>query len=68
MARAGIETLSDLKGTRIGAEIGTVGHLSALKILEKAGIEVSEVTFISIPAWEIQQAMVDVEIDAGVTW
>ncbi len=68
MARAGIETLSDLKGTRIGAEIGTVGHLSALKILEKAGIEVSEVTFISIPAWEIQQAMVDGEIDAGVTW
>ena len=68
VARAGIETLPDLKGTRIGVEIGTVGHLSALKILEKAGIEVNEVTFVSIPAWEIQQAMVDGKIDAGVTW
>lgn len=68
VARAGIENLSDLRGTKIGVEIGTVGHLSALKILEKAGVAVSDVTFISIPAWEIQQAMIDGQIDAGVTW
>jgi len=68
VARAGIESLADLKGAKIGVEIGTVGHLSVLKILEKAGIDISEVTLISIPAWEIQQAMLNNQIDAGVTW
>ncbi len=68
VTRAGIETLPDLRNSRIGVEIGTVGHLSVLKILEKTGIDISEVTLISIPAWEIQQAILDGEIDAGVTW
>jgi len=68
VARTGIESLADLKGSKIGVEIGTVGHLSVLKILEKAGIGVEEVTLISIPAWEIQQAMLNGQIDAGVTW
>ena len=68
VARAGIETLLDLRGSRIGVEIGTVGHLSVLKILEKTGININDVTLVSIPAWEIQQAMLDGKIDAGVTW
>lgn len=68
VARAGIESLADLRGTKIGVEIGTVGHLSVLKILEKAGVDIGEVTLISIPAWEIQQAMLNGQIDAGVTW
>ena len=68
VARDGIETLSDLRGARIGVELGTVGHLSVLKILEKTGIQIDEVTLVSIPAWEIQQAMLDGKIDAGVTW
>ncbi|HMZ07828.1 MAG TPA: MetQ/NlpA family ABC transporter substrate-binding protein [Anaerolineales bacterium] len=68
VARAGIESLSGLKGSKIGVEIGTVGHLSVLKILEQAGINISEVTLMSIPAWEIQQAMINNQIDAGVTW
>ncbi len=68
VAKAGIETLADLKGARLGVEVGTVGHFSALTILEKAGLKISDVTIISIPAWEIQQAMLDDKIDAGVTW
>lgn len=68
VARQGIETLADLRGMKIGAEIGTVGHLSLLKILESGGLTREDVTIISIPAWEIQQAMVDGSIDAGVTW
>ena len=68
VAKAGIESLADLKGSRIGVEIGTVGHLSILKILEKTGISINDVTLVSIPAWEIQQAMIDGKIDAGVTW
>ncbi len=68
VARPGIETLADLRGTRIGAEVGTVGHLSLLKILEIGELTTDDVEIISIPAWEIQQAMLNGEIDAGVTW
>ncbi len=68
VAKDGITSLADLKGAKIGVEIGTVGHLSVLKILEKTKIDINEVTLISIPAWEIQQAMLGGQIDAGVTW
>lgn len=68
VARSGIDSLAALRGTRIGVEIGTVGHLSLLKILELGGLTREDVTIVSIPAWEIQQAMVNGKIDAGVTW
>jgi NitT/TauT family transport system substrate-binding protein len=68
VARPGIESPADLRGTRIGVEIGTVGHLSLLKILQLGGLTTDDVTIISIPAWEIQQSMLDGKIDAGVTW
>lgn len=68
VARPGIESLADLRGTKIGVEVGTVGHLSLLKILEAGKLTTNDVTIVSIPAWEIQQSMLDGEIDAGVTW
>ena len=58
----------DLKGRKVGVEIGTVGHFSLLKILELAHLTHDDVTIVSIPAWEIQQNMIDGVIDAGVTW
>jgi NitT/TauT family transport system substrate-binding protein len=45
-----------------------VGHLSLLKILEAGKLTTNDVTIVSIPAWEIQQSMLDGKIDAGVTW
>jgi NitT/TauT family transport system substrate-binding protein len=68
VARPGIESLADLRGKKVGAEIGTVGHLSLLKILEISGLTTNDISIVSIPAWEIQQAMFDGKIDAGVTW
>ncbi len=68
VARPGINSLAELKGKKIGVEIGTVGHLSLLKILDLGGIAITDVTIVSIPAWEIQQAMMNNQIDAGVTW
>jgi len=68
VAQAGYQALSDLKGARIGVEVGTVGHLSLLTILQKSELNIKDITIVSIPAWEIQQAMLDGSIDAGVTW
>ncbi|MBI5945615.1 MAG: ABC transporter substrate-binding protein [Chloroflexi bacterium] len=62
------KSVADLRGERIGVETGTVGHLSLLKILEISGMTTDDVTIVSIPTWEIQQAMQDGQIAAGITW
>ena len=68
VAQPGINTGQDLHGKKIGVEIGTVGHFSLLKILNIFKLQPTDVTVVSIPAWEIQDSMVKGEIDAGVTW
>lgn len=68
VARKGIETVADLKGATVGVEIGTVGHFSLLKALELGGLTEDDITIVSIPAWEIKDAFLAGQIDAGVTW
>ena len=68
VARAGINAMADLKGKRVGVETGTVSHFSLLKALETAGLEEKDITIVSIPAWEIKEAFLAGQIDAGVTW
>jgi len=68
VARKGIDTVGDLKGKKVGVEIGTVGHFSLLKALDTAGLKEEDISIVSIPAWEIKGAFVAGKIDAGVTW
>ena len=68
VARPGIDSLTDLRGTRIGVETETVGHLSLLKILEAGKLAENDVTIVNIPTWEIEQSMLNGIVDAGVTW
>lgn len=68
VARPGIDSLTDLRGTRIGVETETVGHLSLLKILEAGELAENDVTIVNIPTWEIEQSMLNGIVDAGVTW
>lgn len=68
VARPGIDSLTDLRGARIGVETETVGHLSLLKILEAGKLAENDVTIVNIPTWEIEQSMLNGIVDAGVTW
>jgi NitT/TauT family transport system substrate-binding protein len=68
VAKNPIATVEELKGKKVGVEIGTVGHLSLLKALETAGLSEDDITIVSIAAWEIKEAFMKGEIDAGVTW
>jgi NitT/TauT family transport system substrate-binding protein len=68
VARAGINSVADLKGKVVGVETGTVSHFSLLKALDMAGLGEKDITIISIPAWEIKEAFLAGKIDAGVTW
>jgi len=62
------KSMADLRGERIGVETGTVGQLSLLKILEISRMTTNDVTIVSIPTWEIQQALQNGQISAGITW
>jgi NitT/TauT family transport system substrate-binding protein len=68
VARSKIQSVADLTGATVGVETGTVGHFSLLKVLELGDIAEDSIKIVSIPAWEIKDAFLAGDIDAGVTW
>jgi len=68
VARAGIESLKDLKGKKIGVEIGFVGHLLLLNGLEKNGLTEADVELVNVPTNETPQVLASGEVDAIVAW
>lgn len=68
IARPGLETVADLRGKRIGVEIGFVAHLLLLHALESAGIAETEVELVNIPTNEAPQALASGGVDAISAW
>lgn len=68
VAKPGIETIEDLKGKRIGVEVGFVCHLMLLKALESKGMSESDVTLVNIPTNDLPQAFASPDVDAVVGW
>ncbi len=48
LARNSIASLQDLKGKKIGAELGGIGHFFVLQILAKAGLAEKDVTIVNV--------------------
>ncbi len=68
VARPGITSMADLKGKKIGVEIGFVGHLLLLNALEKVGLKESDVTLVNVPTNETPQVLASGDVDAIVAW
>ena len=64
----GIESLKDLKGKKIGVEIGFVDHLLLLNGLEKAGMTESDVELVNVPTNETPQVLASGQVDAVGAW
>jgi NitT/TauT family transport system substrate-binding protein len=64
----GIESVTDLKGKKIGVEIGFVSHLLLLNALEKAGMSETDVELINVPTNETPQVLASGDVDAIVAW
>merc|ERR1712000_508163 len=64
----GIESIKDLKGKKIGVEIGFVDHLLLLKGLEKAGMTEADVELVNVPTNETPQALASGQVDAIGAW
>ena len=64
----GINSVKDLKGKKIGVEIGFVSHLLLLKALEANGLTESDVELVNVATDETPQTLASGDVDAIVAW
>lgn len=68
LARPGIKTLADLKGKRIGVEVGAVGSYVLHRALSKAGLSEKAVHVVPMDVNAHEAAYRDGKVDALVTF
>jgi NitT/TauT family transport system substrate-binding protein len=68
VAKPGIKSLKDLKGKKIGVEVGFVDHLLLLNGLKKAGLSESDVTLVPTPTNQTPQVLASGQVDAVAAW
>lgn len=68
VAKPGIESVKDLKGKKIGIEVGFVEHLMLLKALESAGLSESDVEIVPTPTNQTPQVLASGQVDAIGAW
>jgi NitT/TauT family transport system substrate-binding protein len=68
IAKAGIKSVKELKGKKVGVELGFVDHLLLLNALEKVGMQESDVTLVNSPTNELPQVLASGDVDAVAVW
>jgi len=68
VAKKGINSLKDLKGKKVGLEIGLVEHLLLLKGLEKVGLKESAVKLVPVATHQTAQSLESGDVDAIGAW
>jgi NitT/TauT family transport system substrate-binding protein len=68
IAQPGITSLKDLKGKKIGVEIGFVCHLLLLKALEANGMKESDVELVNVSTAETPKALASGDVSAIAAW
>jgi NitT/TauT family transport system substrate-binding protein len=68
VAKPGIKTMADLKGKKIGVEVGFVDHLLLLKALESAKLTEKDVKLVNITTDKTPEALKSGAADAIAAW
>lgn len=68
VAAGGIESVEDLKGKKIGVEIGVVSHLLLIHALKESGLSEKDVTLVNVPTHQTAQILASGDVDAIVAW
>lgn len=68
VAKPGINSLADLKGQKIGIEIGFVEHLLLLNGLEKEGMKESDITMVNTATNNTPQVLASGDVAAIGAW
>jgi len=68
IAAPGIASVKDLKGKKVGVEIGFVSHLLLLDALKQNGLMEADVELVNVPTNETPQVLASGQVDAIVAW
>jgi NitT/TauT family transport system substrate-binding protein len=68
VGKPGINSLKDLKGKKVGVEIGFVDHLLLLNGLEKNGMSEKDVELVNVPTNETPQVLASGDVAAIGAW
>lgn len=68
LAKPNIQNIADLKGKRIGVKLGDYGELFVSRLLEKQGLNLTDVTLVNLEGEDIPQNFQAQTIEAGQTW
>ena len=68
VAKPGIKTMADLKGKKIGVEVGFVDHLLVLKALESSGMKDKDVKLVNVKTDDTPTALKSGKVDAIAAW
>jgi NitT/TauT family transport system substrate-binding protein len=68
VAKAGIKSVADLKGKKIGVEVGFVDHLLLLHALQSAKMTEKDVTIVNVKTDETPQALKSGQVEAVAAW
>lgn len=64
----GVKSVKDLKGKKVGVEIGFVSHLLLLEALKQNGMSEADVELVNVPTNETPQVLASGQVDAIVAW
>lgn len=68
VAKPGVESLKDLKGKKVGIEVGFVEHLLLLNGLQKVGLTEADVELVPTPTNQTPQVLASGQVDAIGAW
>jgi len=68
VAKKEIQTVSDLKGKKIGVDKGTLSEYLLADALKKSNLELSDVIEVGLSSLDAADAFIRGEVDAAVSW
>ena len=63
-----IASVKDLKGKKIGVNVGSVSHFFLDYVLQQNGLTDADVSLVKMKQGDVPAALASAQIDAGVTW
>jgi NitT/TauT family transport system substrate-binding protein len=68
VAKPGIEKVEQLKGKKVGVEVGYVSHLLLMNALDKANLTDKDIEITNVPTDQTPQTLKSGKVDAIVAW
>jgi NitT/TauT family transport system substrate-binding protein len=68
VGKPGIKSIKDLKGKKVGIEVGVVEHLLLLHAMQEAGMKEKDVTLVNAKTNETPQVLSSGQVDAIGAW